>query len=132
MRMFSPAHRVFSLFTLLAIFIAGLGLFGLSSYMIEQRSKEISIRKVLGASVGNILQILTINYAALIAISMLVSVPVASYLMQRWLNDYTHRIAITWDIYVIAGCVILLIAMLIIGRESLKAATRQPVKALRS
>lgn len=122
---------IFSSFSLLAIVLACLGLFALIAFMVEQRSKEISIRKVLGASVPNIFQLLTRNFLTLILISLGLAVPLAWYLMRRWLENYSYRIGITADIFIFAGLAVLVIALLTISHQAIKAAVMNPAEVMR-
>jgi putative ABC transport system permease protein len=134
-RMYDDVQRTGSVFTAFAIFailVACLGLFGLSAFVVEQRGKEISIRKVLGASLGNIFTLVTVDFVKLVLIALVIAVPVSWYLMDRWLADYSYRIEITWDVFAIAGLTSVLIALLTISSESLKAALLNPVNKLRS
>ncbi len=124
--------NVFTSFSALAILVACLGLFGLSAFMIEQRIKEISIRKVLGASVQKIFQILTINFMKLIFISLVLAIPISIYFMNEWLADFEYRISLGWTVFAFAGLATIIIALLTISMESVKAATVNPVKGLRS
>ncbi|WP_462248723.1 FtsX-like permease family protein [Ekhidna sp.] len=124
--------NVFAGFSILAIFVACLGLFGLSAFMVEQRSKEISIRKVLGASIKVIFKLLTFNFMKLIGISLLIAIPISFYLMQEWLSDFEFKVNIGWMVFVIASLLITLISILTISYESLKAAIINPVTGLRS
>ncbi len=124
--------KIFSSFALLAILVACLGLFGLSTFMAEQRSKEMGIRKVLGASVFQIIQLLSRHFLLLVFISLLIAIPVAWYLMQAWLKDYAYRINIGWQAFVLAGILALFIACLTISFQSFRSATADPVRALRS
>ncbi len=123
---------IFTCFALFAIIVACLGLFGLSSFMIEQRGKEISIRLVLGASVNNIFRLLTRNFVALIILSFIVASPLAWYLMRQWLQDYSYQTPITWDIFAIAGATCLVIALLTVSVQALKAAVANPVDRLKA
>ena len=123
---------VFTGFAILAIFVACLGLFGLSAFMVEQRSKEISIRKVLGASVKTIFQLLTVNYVKLVVISLIIAIPASYLLMAEWLLDFEFRTPIGWSVFAIASILILVIAIGTVSYESLKAAIVNPVKGLRS
>ncbi len=123
---------IFTSFAVLAIVIACLGLFALAAFMAEQRSKEISIRKVLGASVTNVFALLTTNFLKLVIISLLIAVPIGWFMMQKWLQDYTYRISITWDIFAISGAFVLLIALVTICWQAIKSAVANPVKSLRS
>jgi putative ABC transport system permease protein len=122
---------IFTSFAVLAIVIACLGLFALAAFMAEQRSKEISIRKVLGASVSNLFGLLTANFLKLVFISLLIAIPVGWLLMQKWLQDYTYRISITWDVFVFSGLAVLLIALTTICYQAIKAAVANPVRSLR-
>lgn len=124
--------NVFATCAGLAILIACLGLFGLSTFMAEQRSKEISVRKVLGASVGNLFGLLTTSYLKLIGISLLIGIPISWYLMQSWLEDYTYRIPIVWWFFVGAGVVVAVIALLTVSQQALKLAFSNPTKFLKS
>jgi len=118
-------------FTWLAIFIACLGLFGLASYMTEQRTKEIGIRKVLGASVGSILLLTTKQFILLVLIANIVAWPLAYYLMSNWLLDFAYRINIGFETFIAAAVVTLFIAILTVSFQAIKAAITNPVKSLR-
>ncbi|MDQ4141660.1 MAG: ABC transporter permease [Bacteroidota bacterium] len=124
--------RIFSSFAVLAVIVACLGLFALSAFMVEQRSKEISIRLVLGASAYSIFQLLTQNFLKLVFIALLLAVPIAWYGMQKWLEDYEYRVSITWDVFILAGVLAVCIAILTISYQSIRAAFTKPVKALRN
>lgn len=124
--------RIFTSFAVLAIIIACLGLFALSAFMIEQRSKEISIRLVLGASLNSIFRLLTQNFLILVLISLVIAIPIAWYMMQQWLEDYQYRIQISWDVFLLAGLVAVLISILTISYQSIRAALINPVNNLRS
>lgn len=121
-----------SLFTLLAIFISCLGLFGLASFVAEQRTKEIGVRKVLGASVTSLWQLLSKDFIVLILISCLIAAPVAYYFMSGWLEQYTYRTEISWWIFAAAGIGALMITLLTVSFQSIKAALMNPVKSLKS
>lgn len=123
--------QIFSIFSLLAIFIACLGLFGLASFTAEQRTKEIGVRKVLGASVGGIVVLLSKDFARLVGIAFVVAVPVAYLAMDRWLNDFAYRIDIGINTFVVAGILALVIAVLTVSYQSIKSALANPVKSLR-
>ncbi|HEY9005790.1 MAG TPA: ABC transporter permease [Ohtaekwangia sp.] len=134
-RMYDDVKRMGSIFTsfaILAIVVACLGLFALSAFMVEQRGKEISIRLVLGASLNSIFNLLTLNFIKLVLISMLIAAPLAWYMMQKWLEDFSYRTEITWDIFVLAGAMSILIALLTISYQSIRAALVKPVNNLRS
>lgn len=124
--------RIFISFAILAIFIACLGLFGLAAYAAEQRTKEIGIRKVLGASVGNITGMLSKDFVKLISIASVIAFPVAWWAMDKWLQDFAYRTSISWWIFVVAGTVAMLIGILTVSSQAIKAALANPVKSLRS
>ncbi|MEM1134611.1 MAG: ABC transporter permease [Bacteroidota bacterium] len=124
--------NIFSSFALLAVIVACMGLLALSAFMIEQRSKEISIHKVLGASIKNILVLLTKDFLGLVVLAFLFAIPIAWYAMDQWLQDFTYKISIEWWVFALAGCMALLIANLTIGYQAIKAALVNPVKSLRS
>jgi putative ABC transport system permease protein len=119
-------------FTVLVVVVACLGLFALSAFMVEQRNKEISIRLVLGASINNILKLLTQNFVILVLISFVLAVPLAWYLMQKWLEDYVYRTEITWDVFAVAGIISIFIALLTVSYQSVRAALANPATQLRS
>jgi len=123
---------LFTTFACLAIFIACLGLFGLSAFAISQRVKEIGIRKVLGADVPTIVALLSKDFLKLVAISALVAFPVAWYFMNNWLQDFAYRIKMPLWIYIIAGIMAALIALITISFQAIKAAISNPVNSLRS
>ncbi|MGN6419476.1 MAG: ABC transporter permease [Pseudobacter sp.] len=124
--------KLFLNFAGLAIFISCLGLLGLTAYSTMQRTKEIGIRKVMGASVPNILHLLSREFIWLAAISFLVAAPVAWYFMQKWLQNFAFRINIGWYVFVIAGVAALLIGLITISFQAVKAAIANPVKSLRT
>jgi putative ABC transport system permease protein len=119
-------------FSLLAIFIACLGLFGLAAYEVEQRRREIGIRKVLGASVTGIITLLSRNFLLLVGIAALMAFPVSWWAMHRWLQDYAYRISIGWEVFALAGILAVGIALLSVGLQALRAALANPVRSLRS
>jgi len=124
--------RIFTSFSIIAIIIASLGLFGLVAFMIRQRVKEIGIRKVLGASTGSITAMLSKEFLQLILIAALISYPVTWFAMNKWLQDFAYRINIQWWVFVLAGIIALLVAAITISFQSIKAALANPVKSLRS
>lgn len=119
-------------FSTLAILISCLGLFGLSAFITEQRTKEIGIRKVLGASVVTLWRLLSKDFSVLVIMSSILAIPAASYLLNNWLNGYQYRIEIAWWMYAIAAIGGLVIALLTVSYHSLKASLGNPVEALRS
>jgi putative ABC transport system permease protein len=122
--------QVFNIFTALALFIACLGLFGLVSYQIVQRTKEIGIRKVLGASAAGLVGLLSKDFLKLVGIALAIAIPLAWYAMQQWLNNFAYRIEIRWWIFLLVIVPALLIAFLTVGVQSLRAALANPVEAL--
>lgn len=119
-------------FATLAIFISCLGIFGLASFTAEQRTKEIGIRKVLGATVLNVWSLLSKDFVRLVLIAFLIAAPAAWYLMSGWLERYEYRTNITWWIFLAAGTAALLITLLTVSYQAVKAALMNPVKSLRS
>tara|TARA_R110002051_G_scaffold303168_1_gene371906 strand:+ start:4447 stop:6861 length:2415 start_codon:yes stop_codon:yes gene_type:complete len=124
--------KIFNSFALFAIFVACLGLFALSAFMVEQRKKEISIRLVLGAPFRSIYKLLTLNFMKLILISIAIAIPIGWYIMSRWLEDFAYRITIGWGIFTVAGIITLGIALLTISYQSIGAALIKPLKSLRT
>ncbi len=121
-----------SIFAILAIFISCLGLFGLASFVAEQRTKEIGVRKVLGASVMNVWGLLSKDFVMLVVIAFLIATPLAYYFLHSWLQRYEYRAEISWWIFAISGAGALLITLLTVSFQSIKAALANPVKSLRS
>lgn len=134
-RMYRTENRVSNLvfaFSVLIIIIACLGLFGLSAYSAEQRTKEIGIRKVLGASVSGIVSLVSKDFLKLILISFLIAAPVGYFFMQQWLKEFTYKTNIGFDVFLISGIGIILIASITVSWQSIKAALTNPVKSLKS
>lgn len=124
--------KLATFFAILAIFISCLGIFGLASFMAEQRTKEIGVRKVLGASVFNLWGLLSKDFVVLVIISCVIAAPIAYYFLQEWLQKYTYRTEISWWIFVLASMGALLITLLTVSFQAIKAALMNPVKSLRS
>ncbi|NLR68128.1 FtsX-like permease family protein [Chitinophaga varians] len=124
--------KMFGGFTILAILIASLGLFGLAAYTTEQRRKEIGVRKVLGATVTNIVGLLSKDYIKLVFFGFIIAVPAAWYIMDKWLEDFVYRIQIQWWMLALAGLLALIIALLTVSYQSVKAALMNPVKSLKA
>lgn len=124
--------EVLALFTLLAIFIACLGLFGLSAYMATQRKKEMGIRKVLGASVFSVLALFGREYSKLILISFLLAIPLSVFILQKWLSGFAYRVEIEWWVIVSTGLAVLIISGLTVGYHSLKTSFINPAQTLRN
>jgi putative ABC transport system permease protein len=118
-------------FSLLAIFIGCLGLFGLASFTSEQRTKEVGIRKVLGASVSSIVRHLSKEFMLLVVIANIIAWPIAYFAMNRWLENFAYRIEIGWPVFVLSGAVALVISILTVSYQAIKAAVANPVEALR-
>jgi putative ABC transport system permease protein len=123
--------RILTVFAALAIIIACLGLFALSSFMLQQRAKEISVRLVLGASVASVFQLLISNFLKLVFISLLIAIPIGWWIMHKWLQDYTYRINIGWQVFVIAGVCAMTISLGTVSWQALRAAKARPVDRLR-
>ena len=123
--------RLFSAFAFFAIVVACLGLFGLAAFTAEQRTKEIGIRKVLGASVAGLVALLSKDFLRLVLIAFIAAVPVAYLAMERWLEDFAYRIDLGVGTFALAGGLALGIAMLTVSYQALKVALANPVKALR-
>jgi putative ABC transport system permease protein len=121
-----------NIFAAIAIFISCLGLLGLATYTAQVRTREIGVRKVLGANIGGIIRLLAMNFLKLVFIAILIAVPVAWYLTDKWLQDFAYRINISWTVFAIAGVLAMLIAILTISFQSIRAAIANPVKSLRT
>ena len=121
-----------SSFATLAIFISCLGLFGMASFIAEQRTGEIGIRKVLGASVTELWRLLSAEFVVLVFVSLLVAIPVAYYFMHNWLQQYEYRTQITWWIFVLPAAGAFVIALITVSFHTLKAALANPVKSLKT
>ena len=124
--------RIFISFAVFAIFIACLGLFGLATYAAEQRTKEIGIRKVLGATAGNVVTMLSKDFVKLVVIAALFAFPISWWAMHKWLEDFAYRINIGWWVFFVAGVIALLIALITVSFQAVKAAVTNPVKSLRT
>ena len=124
--------RLFTAFSVVAIFISCLGLFGLATFTAAQRIKEIGIRKVMGASVNEIVVLLSKDFLKLIVMALVIAVPASYFGMQNWLQDFAYRIPIDWTVFVVAGGISLLIAFLTISFQTIKAAMGNPVESLRT
>jgi putative ABC transport system permease protein len=125
-------QSVLTLFTILSLFVACLGLFGLAAFTIKQRFKEIAVRKVLGATVSGITRLLSKEFLQLVLVAAAIAFPVAWWGMHKWLQNFAYHINIGWQLFAIAGIIILLIALLTVSYQSIKAAIANPVKSLRT
>ncbi|GJM34536.1 MAG: ABC transporter permease [Saprospiraceae bacterium] len=128
----SMLSQAITFFTLLAFIIATLGLFGLATFSTEQRTKEIGIRKVLGATVANIVSLLSKDFLKLVLVAFLIASGIAWFAMDRWLENFAYRVDINWWVFVLAGATAVGIALLTVGMQGVRAALANPVKALRS
>ncbi len=124
--------KLAALFAGLTIFISCLGLFGLATYMAESRTKEVGVRKVLGASVANVTLLLSKEFLRLVVVSFVIASPIAWYAMNKWLDNYSYRIGIEWWVFALAGLLAVLIAIITVSYQAIKAALANPVKSLRT
>jgi ABC-type antimicrobial peptide transport system permease subunit len=132
---FSAEERIGKLssyFAVLAVLISCLGLFGMASFVAEQRTKEIGIRKVLGASVVNLWKLLSTEFVLLVLLSCIIAAPLAYHYLSNWLTNYDYRINISWMVFVIASLLALLITLVTVSFQAIKAAMANPVKSLRT
>jgi putative ABC transport system permease protein len=116
----------------LTIFVACLGLFGLATFTAEQRTKEIGVRKVLGASVAGIVALLSKDFLKLVSIAIVIALPVSWWMMSRWLQDFAYKIDISWWVLALSGLLSIAVALFTVSFQSIKAALMNPVKSLRS
>ncbi len=124
--------KLFISFAVFAIFIASLGLFGLVTYAAEQRIKEIGIRKVLGARVSNIVAMLSKDFAKLVLFASIIAFPIAWWAMSQWLQSFAYRIHISWWVFIVAAIIAVMIALITVSFQAIKAALRNPVKSLKA
>jgi len=124
--------NIINSFTLMAILISSLGLFGLASFSAEQRSKEIGIRKVLGASVSGIVQLLSKDFLKLVLVSIVIAIPISWWAMNKWLQGFNYRVSITWWMFALAGLIAILIAFFTVSFQAVKAAVANPTKSLKT
>lgn len=132
---FSAEERIGKLssyFAVLAVLISCLGLFGMASFVAEQRTKEIGIRKILGASVTNLWRLLSTEFILLVALSCIIATPIAYYYLHLWLGNYDYRIGISWKVFMLASLIALFITLLTVSVQAIKAAVANPVKSLRT
>lgn len=124
--------NIINSFTLMAILISCLGLFGLTAFIAEQRKKEIGVRKVLGASVGGLVQLLSKDFLKLVGISIIIATPIAWWAMNKWLQSFSYRVAVSWWMFALAGVIAILIVLITVSSQAIKAAVANPVESLRS
>jgi putative ABC transport system permease protein len=125
-------EKVFISLVVLGIIIACLGLLGLSIFAAQRRIKEIGIRKVLGASAGSVVGLLSKDFLKLVVIALIIAVPIAWFAMSKWLQDFAYRISIQWWVFIAAAVIALLIAFITVSSQAIKAAIANPVKSLRT
>ena len=130
-KMEDKLKSLLSVFTGIAILVGCLGLFGLAAYAAERRKKEVGIRKVLGATTQAVVVLLSKDFIKLVIVSLVIASPLAGYLMEKWLQDFAYRINISWWMFAAAVIVIMLIALITISLQSIKAAIANPVNSLR-
>lgn len=123
---------LFDIFASIAIFISCLGLLGLAAYTAQVRTREIGVRKVLGSSVTGIIRLLAIDFVKLVGVAVVISIPVAWYVMNQWLKDFAYKTSISWWVFLLAGIIAVTIAIVTISFQSVKAALSNPVKSLRT
>lgn len=124
--------KIALLFASLAILIASLGLFGLATFIAEQRMKEIGIRKVLGASVQRIVQLMTTDFIRLICLSFVIAAPIGWWAMNKWLNDFAYRTHISWWMFALSAVLALVVALITVSIQAFRAAITNPVKSLKT
>ena len=128
----SAPGTLFNVFAIAAVLISCLGLFGLATYTAQVKTKEIGIRKVLGASVTSLIRLLSKEFIVLILTAFVIATPVAWYFMSKWLRDFAYRININWWIFLVTGVLAIIIALITVGFQAIKAAVANPVKSLRT
>jgi ABC-type antimicrobial peptide transport system permease subunit len=119
-------------FAFLAILISCLGLFGLATFTAGQRTKEIGVRKVLGATAGNIVSLLTTNFLKPVVFAVFIAIPISRYVMNLWLQNFAYKIKIDWWMFAVAGTIAILIALVTVSFQAIKSSAINPVKTLRS
>ena len=124
--------RIMNIAMAIAIFISCMGLFGLAAFIAEQRTKEIGVRKVLGASVTDIVSMLSVDFIRLVVIAIVIASPLAYYFMHKWLQDFAYRVPMSWWIYAVAGGGAIAIALLTVSWQAIRAATANPVESLKA
>jgi len=124
--------KLFNIFASLAILLSSTGLFSLISLVVRNRTKEVGIRKILGASVGQIFVLLSKNFLVLVFVALLIASPLAWWTMNKWLEGYAYRTSIPWWVFLITGLLAVFIAMATISYQTIRAATANPVKSLRT
>ncbi len=128
----AQVSKIVGILATLAILISCLGLFGLASYSAERRTKEIGIRKVLGGSVRSVVSLLSVHFVKLVLIANLIALPLAWFSIHKWLNDFAYRINVSWWVFAIAGMAAIVIALVTVSLQAVRAAVANPVKSLRT
>jgi len=123
---------ILGMFACLTIFVACLGLFGLATFTAEQRTKEIGIRKVLGATVTGVVSLLTKDFLKLVFVAFVIASPIAWFIMNKWLQDFAYRINISWSVFALAALLAIVITIISVSFKAIKAAIANPVKSLRT
>jgi putative ABC transport system permease protein len=123
---------LFNNFSIIAIFVSCLGLFGITTYTAQLKKREIGIRKVLGASIFQVTKLLSSDFLILVAVSAVIAIPLAWYVMDLWLQDFVYRIPMSWWIFALAGGITLVIAIITVSFQAIRAAIANPVKSLRT
>ncbi|MGH2644880.1 MAG: ABC transporter permease, partial [Chitinophagaceae bacterium] len=122
---------LFNLFAAIAIFISCLGLLGLATFTAQRRTKEIGVRKVLGAGVGNLIRLVSMDFLKLVIIAIVIAIPVGWFVMNKWLENFAYKTNISWWIFLIAAVIAILIAVLTVSWQAIRAAVANPVESLR-
>jgi len=128
----SRMSSIFTIFSLLAIFIACLGLFGLATFMAQRRTKEIGVRKVLGASVSSLIGLLAKDFLKLVMIALFLAIPIAYYFMNQWLENFAYSVRVNWSVFVLTALIAVGIALLTVSFQSIKTALINPVESLKN
>jgi putative ABC transport system permease protein len=124
--------KIIFFFSVISVLIAAIGLFALTAFLAEQRVKEIGIRKVLGASVGVITALLSKDFIKLVAVAIVIATPIAWWALSKWLQDFAYRINLSWGLFALAAVITVVITLLTVSAQAIKAALANPVKSLRS
>jgi putative ABC transport system permease protein len=125
-------EKIITFFALVALLIAAMGLFALTAFLAGQRTREIGIRKVLGAGVGSLTALLSKDFLKLVLIAIIITMPIAWWAMNKWLQNFAYRIHLSWWMFIIAGIVIAIISIITVSSQAIKAATANPARSLRS
>ena len=124
--------RIINSFTMMAIAISCLGLFGLAAFSAEQRNKEVAVRKVLGATVSDLVGLLSTDFLKLVGLALVIAIPLSWWTMQKWLQGFAYRVPLSWWMFALAGVLAIGIALVTVSFQAIRAAVANPVKTLRS